>query len=70
MRIYWDVLERAKGRGWTNAHQLAIGAGISYPIAWRIMKDAPVERIDVVTVEKLMTAFDLTSPWSVLRYER
>ena len=69
MAIYWNVRERAEKQGWANAHQLAVGAGISYPIAWRIMKDAPLERIEVATLETLARAFSLKSPWALLRYE-
>jgi hypothetical protein len=68
MAIYWNVQERAERRGWLNAHQLALGAGISYPSAWRILKGEPVERIDVRTLEGLARAFKLESPWSLLEH--
>ncbi len=69
MAIYWNVRERAKAKGWANAHQFAIGAGISYPIAWRILtSDAPIERIETATLERLAKAFGLKTPWSLLEH--
>ena len=69
MIIRWDVKRRAEARGWTNAHQFAIGAGISYPIATRILKGDPVEKLEVATLGKLTRAFGLSSPWSLLKVE-
>jgi hypothetical protein len=70
MTISWNVRDRATAKGWTNAHQLALGAGISYPIAWRIMgSDAPLERIETATLAKLARAFGLKTPWALLRVE-
>ena len=72
MAIYWNVKARAEAKGWTNAHQLATNAGISYPIAWRILQGEasaePIERIETATLEKLARAFGLKSPWSLLDY--
>lgn len=55
-------------KGWENARQLALGAGIGYPAAWQIVLGGPVGRIDTQTLEKLTLAFGLASPWDLLEY--
>jgi transcriptional regulator with XRE-family HTH domain len=68
MPIYWNVKERAATKGWSNAHQLAKAVGLSYPVAWRILQDEPVGRVDAETLEALARAFDLKTPWPLLDY--
>lgn len=69
MTIRWNVKARAEGKGWTNPHQFALGAGLSYPLAARILEGEPLERIDVATLEKLARVFSLKTPWPLLDYE-
>lgn len=69
MTIRWDVKTRANAKGWENAHQFALGAGISYPLAARIFEGEPLERIDVATLEKLAKVFGLRNPWPLLDYD-
>lgn len=69
MAIRWSVKGRAEARGWKNAHQFAIGAGLSYPLAARILESKPLERIDVATLEQLTKVFGLKSPWTLLEYD-
>jgi hypothetical protein len=68
MSIRWKVRARATAKGWTNPYQLAKGAGITQPLAARILSSEPIERIDVATLETLARAFRLKSPWSLLEY--
>ncbi len=70
MTIRWgDVKGRAKAKGWDNAHQLAQGAGLSYPVATRLWRaKQSIDRIEVDTLEKLAKAFGLKSPWALLEY--
>jgi transcriptional regulator with XRE-family HTH domain len=69
--IRWNVAERAeRQKGWTNAYQLAKGAGISQPAAARVLAGASLERIEVGTLEKLAAAFGLKTPWSLLDYDQ
>ena len=71
MTIRWDVegiKERAARKGWKNAHQFAIGAGLSAPAAARIFEGEPLDRIDVRTLERLARAFGLKAPWALLDY--
>lgn len=69
MTIRWNVKERAERRGWKNPHQFAVGAGLSYPLAARILEGEPLERIDVATLERLTTVFGLKRPWELLDYD-
>lgn len=69
--IFWNVREIEKcmaTRGWTNARQLAQGAGISYPAAWAIAQGGAIGRVDVRTLEALTKAFRLREPWALLDY--
>jgi hypothetical protein len=69
MTIRWNVKARAEGKGWANAHQFSVGAGLSYPLAARILEGDPLERIDVATLEKLARVFGLKTPWPLLDYD-
>ena len=69
MTIRWHVKDRAKGKGWKNAQQFAVGAGLTYPLAARILDGQPLERIDVKTLEKLAKVFGLKTPWALLDYD-
>lgn len=55
-------------RGWANAYQLAEGAGIGYPTAWRIVSDKPVQRVDADTLRNLGRAFGVKNPLHLLEY--
>ena len=66
--LRWNVRAKAEARGWANAYQLAKGAGITQPVAARVLSDEPIERVDVATLETLTRVFRLKSPWSLLDY--
>jgi hypothetical protein len=68
MTIRWKVKERAEARGWENAQQFSVGAGLTYPTAARVLAGEPLERIEVATLEKLTTVFGLKTPWALLEY--
>jgi hypothetical protein len=58
--VRWNVRVIRKHmteRGWTNANQLAVGAKLTAPVAARVLASAPLERIEVATLEKLAEAF-------------
>lgn len=65
--IRWDVSAHMQAKGWENANQLARGAGLSYPVAARVLEAEPLDRIDVSTLERMSTAFRC-SPWKLLAY--
>ena len=69
MTIRWNVKDRARARGWDNAHQFALGAGLSYPLAARVFEGKALERIDVATLELLARVFGLKAPWALLDYD-
>lgn len=69
MTIRWNVKERAEAKGWENAQQFSVGAGLTYPTAARVLAGDPLERIEVATLEKLARVFGLKSPWALLDYE-
>jgi transcriptional regulator with XRE-family HTH domain len=54
-------------RGLENAYQLAAFAGLTKPLASRLLAGAPLERIDVATLEALARAFRV-KPWALLEY--
>lgn len=54
-------------KGWTTAYQLARESGISQPAAARVLAGAPLERIDVATLESLARAFRVR-PWALLEH--
>lgn len=56
-----------KKRGWTNANQLADGAGLTKPAAYRVVAGEPLERIEVATLEALARAFKV-KPWALLEW--
>lgn len=70
MMMMWNVRAFMEKRGWTNAHQLATGAGLSYPVADRIVNGPPPDRIDAETLEKLRVAFTprARTPWALITY--
>lgn len=47
----WKLPARKDGPA--NAHELATGAGLSYPVASRVWLNTPLARIDAETVAKL-----------------
>ena len=68
MTVRWNVAGRMDAKGWTNAHQLAAGAGISYPVAKRIYDgERYPDRVDFDTLGKLAKAFGCRrNPWRLL----
>lgn len=66
--IQWRIAPHMARKGWTNARQLALGAGITYPVAWAIVLGGPVGRLDTGTLDKLTVAFGLSEPWDLLEY--
>ena len=68
--VRWDVAALAKAKGWENANQLARGAGLSYPVASRVLDSEPLDRIDVSTLERLAVALDMVkTPWRLLAFD-
>jgi DNA-binding Xre family transcriptional regulator len=65
--IQWQIGPQMARKGWQNARQLSLGAGITYPVAWQIMLGGPVGRIDTTTLERLAAAF-ACSPWDLLEH--
>lgn len=65
--IRWNVKPFMEKRGWTNASQLATEAGITAPVAYRVLAGEPLERIDVATLERLAAAFRV-KPWQLLEH--
>lgn len=53
-----------------NAHQLALGAGLSYPVAVRVLANQPMARVDAMTLQKLADYFGVKNPLSLLRFTR
>jgi DNA-binding Xre family transcriptional regulator len=66
--IRWNVRKQMEERGWSNANQLAAGAGMTKPAAYRVFAGEPLDRIDVATLERLARVFKC-SPWSLLDYK-
>jgi transcriptional regulator with XRE-family HTH domain len=66
--IRWNVTKHMGRKGWTTAYQLAKGAGISQPAAANVLAGNPLERIDVLALEKLARAFRV-KPWALLDYD-
>lgn len=67
--VRWNVRNHLDAKGWSNANQLSLGAGLSYPVAARVLANEPMERIEVATLERLRSAFGLRgAPWSLLEY--
>lgn len=56
MKVRWNLADRLAAKGWENAHQLAAGAGISYPVAKRIWNGPAPDRVDFQTLGKLAKA--------------
>lgn len=67
LMIRWNLGPHMAKRGWENANQLAIGAGVSYPVANRALKGDPLERIEVETLERFARAFHC-KPWQLLEH--
>lgn len=65
--IRYDLSRQMKRRGWTNANQLAKGAGIPAPLAYRVLSGEPLERIEVATLETLARVFGV-KPWTLLEH--
>lgn len=65
--IRWNIKAHMARRGWQNASQLATGAGLTSPAAYRVVAGEPLERIDVGILEKLAREFRV-KPWQLLEY--
>lgn len=65
--IRYAIATHMRRKGWTNAYQLAKGAGITQPLAARVIAGGPLERLDVATLEALARAFRV-KPWALLEY--
>jgi len=65
--ICWNLTRHMERRGLANAYQLAAFAGLTKPTASRLVSGAPLERIDVATLEALALAFKV-KPWALLQY--
>lgn len=55
--IVWRLKPLLKRKGWENANQLATGAGLSYPVAHRLINEQ-MDRVDLGTLAKLCRALD------------
>lgn len=72
--IRYAVKPHMDRKGWQNANQLAEGADIPPPLAYRVLAGEPLERIEVRTLERLALAFGLTDSkgrkaiWQLLEY--
>jgi len=69
MPVHWNVQPLMARRGIANAHQLAERAGLTLPVAYRLLDGHPLERIDIATLERLAVFFRV-SPWRLLDYRR
>lgn len=65
--IRWRVAEQLEKRGWT-AYRLAQEAGFSIPLAYRLVKSEPIQRIDAATLETLCRVFEV-DPGELLAIE-
>ena len=68
--IRWNVHAIAKTHRIPNANQLAVKAGLTLPVAYRVWAGEPMDRIEIATLEKLTEAFGLKSPWRLLEYKK
>jgi hypothetical protein len=57
--FYWKIDRHLERKGNPNAHQLALGAGLSYPVATRIIERREMTRLDSDTLTKLAVYFGL-----------
>ncbi len=53
--------------GLTNANQLREFAKLTVPTAYNVLSGAPLQRIEVATLEALARAFKC-KPWTLLEY--
>lgn len=51
-----ETIAELIAHGWENANQLSIGAGLSYPVADRVLKNEPMDRVDMKTLAKIAKA--------------
>lgn len=65
--IRYDLKRLMKRHGWENANQLAKGADIPPPLAYRLLSGDRLDRIEVATLEKLARVFRV-KPWTLLEY--
>ncbi len=63
----WKLAKPLSTKGWSNARQLAAGAKIGYPTAWRIVKGVPFDRPDSRVLTALCKAFGVKrADWHTL----
>lgn len=65
--IRYSLEKHMKRKRWENANQLAKGADIPPPLAYRVLSGEPLERIEVATLEKLARVFGV-KPWALLEH--
>ena len=64
--IRWHLPRLLKERGWT-AYRLAQETGLTVPAAYRLAKAAPVQRLDVGTLDTLCRVLQV-QPGDLLDY--
>lgn len=65
--IRYSLEKHMKRKRWKNANQLAKGADIPPPLAYRVLAGEPLDRIEVATLEKLARVFGV-KPWTLLEH--
>ena len=67
MKVRWNVRTLAVAKGIDNASQLAVYAGLTYPVATRVYASEETTRVDLLTLGKLAKAFGCKrNPWKLL----
>lgn len=62
----WNLATHWPKSGPPNAHQLALGAKLSYPVAVRILANEPFARADAATLRKLAAYLHVKKPLTLL----
>jgi transcriptional regulator with XRE-family HTH domain len=65
--IQYNLTKHMERRGLTNANQLREFAGLTVPTAYSVLSGAPLQRIEVATLERLAAAFGV-KPWTLLEW--
>lgn len=68
LMIQWNIAEHMARKGWNNASKLAVGAGLTYPTASRLVRGRPVKKIETATLETLAKAFGVKNPLTLLKH--
>lgn len=64
----WKLDGRWPRTGRPNAHQLAVEAKLSYPVASRVLANEPMARVDAATLGKLARHFHEKRPLTLLDF--